>query len=311
MNRISDQLKTVSAIHITPFEKGTGRIDWIGLDMNIDFLLRNGVKVIVTGGNTGEFYSQTIEEVKAVTKRVVERVAGRALVVAGTGYSIDMAVDLGKHAQMLGCQAVMIHQPIHPYVSEGGAIAYFEKIMTSLEIPSIIYFKDHKVNDNVLRKLTHMKQLVGVKYAVNDLPRFAELVLNVPSEHEVVWICGTAEKWAPFFYQAGATGFTSGLVNLMPEKSLGMLEALQQNRLDEVWRLWQELLPFEELRAKYNNGNNVVVIKEAMEMCGLRAGSTREPVDALSGQDREEVRSMLANWRMLNRFAGETEEKTK
>lgn len=193
----------------------------------------------------------------------------------------------------------MIHQPIHPYITERGALSYFKKIVETLEIPSILYFKDANISDKVILELAPREKLVGVKYAVNDLPRFARLAREMPEEHHVTLICGTAEKWAPFFWYAGAEGFTSGLVNVYPEKSFEMLNALKSGDNRTVWKVWEEVLPFENLRAKYNAGNNVVVVKEAMEQLGLAAGVTREPVDPLDEQDRAEVTELLKKWKLL------------
>jgi 4-hydroxy-tetrahydrodipicolinate synthase len=293
------RFETISAISITPFYPDSKEIDWDGLEQNIHFLLDNGVKVIVPCGNTSEFYALTLDESKAQIKRVVEIVNGRALVLAGIGYGADMAIELGKNAQDAGADAVMIHQPIHPYITNRGAISYFNKIMDALDIPSVIYFKDPNLSDNVLKELAPREKLVAIKYAINDLQRFTKLVREVPKEHNVTWICGTAEKWAPFYFHSGAKGFTSGLINLYPQKSFELLTALQQGEQEIVWKAWEETLPFENLRAKYNNGNNVVVVKEAMNQLGLTAGVTREPVDPLDKDHCAEVTKILTSWGLI------------
>ncbi len=299
-SNFSERFSTISAINIVPFKNGTKEIDWKGLEENIQFLLKNKLEVIVPNGNTGEFYSLTLEEANNIIKEVVRLVDGNATVVAGVGYAVDTAIEMGRVAQKAGADCVMIHQPIHPYVTEKGAIDYFRNIIEALDIPSIIYFKDPNLSDNVLKELAPMEKLVGVKYAINDLPRFAKLVREVPKKHNIAWICGTAEKWAPFFFHTGAVGFTSGLVNLYPEKSFELLTALRENNNEIVWKAWSEVLPFENLRAKNNNGNNVVVIKEAMELLGLTAGITREPVASLGENDKKELSDILQSWKLTS-----------
>jgi len=296
---LAQQLQTVCAINLTPFRGEQREIDWDALEQNIRFLLDNGVKVIVPCGNTSEFFSLTLEEAKQEIERVVRWVDGRAVVIAGIGYGVETAVELGRHAQRAGADAVMIHQPIQPYITEKGAVAYYRKIMEALDIPSVVYFKDPNLSDDILKELAPVEQFIAVKYAINDLPRFARVVREIPKEHGITWICGTAEKWAPFFWHAGAVGFTSGLVNVHPEFSLGMLRALQQNDTDTVWNLWKQILPFEDLRAKYNSGNNVAVVKEALNLLGMKGGLLREPLDPLNESDREELKRMLTDWGLL------------
>ena len=305
----SRKLETISAIHITPFDETTRQIDWAALRANIEFLLENGAEVIVPCGNTGEFYALTVEEAKEVTKRVVEFVGGRAIVMAGIGYAVETAVELGRHAQEAGADCVMIHSPVHPYVTPQGALSYFRGIIEKLDIPSVLYWKDASLPDDLLLSLAALPNLAGVKYAVNDIPRFARTVRAASKSRRIAWICGTAEKWAPFFFNAGATGFTSGLINVHPALSKAMLQSLRERDWGTVWDLWEKALAFEELRAKFNNGNNVVVVKEAMERLGLRAGVAREPVSPLDEGDREQVAAILRGWGFIESDRRETKPK--
>ena len=299
---IKQRLESVCSINVTPFHPTSKSIEWNWLEENIEFLVKNGLDVIVPCGNTGEFYSLTLEEAKAVTKRVVEIVHGRAVVVAGIGYSLESAIDMGKFAQQVGADAVMIHQPIHPYVTDSGILAYYRGIIESLNIPSVVYFKDPNISDDVLKQMAVLKNFIGVKYAINDLPRFSKLISEFPKNANVAFICGTAEKWAPYFYFAGARGFTSGLVNVYPEKSFQLLRALQAGDAETMWAAWRDVIAFENLRAKYNNGNNVVVVKEAMNQAGLHGGVTREPVGPLDELDTTSVENILRTWGLLNKF---------
>lgn len=303
----SKKLETISGITITPFDKETKEIDWDGVKANVDFIIEKGIEVIVPCGNTSEFYALTLDEVKKETKKTVEYANGRAIVMAGIGYSADTAIELGNHAKEVGADCVMIHMPTHPFITTEGATEYFKKIIEAVDLPSVLYFKNPHLNDQILYDLAPLEKLVGVKYAINDLPRFRKVVSNLPKEHNVTLICGTAEKWAPFFYNAGATGFTSGLVSLYPEKSLELLHALRNNDMETAWRVWDEIVTFEDLRERYNNGINVAVIKTAMEYVGLNAGVTREPVEMLSGQDKKEVEELVDRWGLRIREPQETQ----
>ncbi len=291
-----EKLKTISGITVTPFNKNDQEIDWQGVEDNVEYLVDKGLKVIVPCGNTSEFYALTIEEANEETKRTVEIVDGRAIVVAGVGYSVKTAIEMGLEAKNNGAEAIMVHMPVHPYITSEGAKNYFEAIIKGVDMPTIIYFKDSHLDDEILVELTHLENFVGVKYAVNDLPRFSKVVEMMPADSNVAMICGTAEKWAPFYFMAGAVGFTSGLVNVYPEKSFEMLTSLQNDDYSKAMEVWHEIVEFEDLREKYNSGNNVVVIKESMELIGLKAGPTRAPVAPLASEDKERVYKMLKRW---------------
>lgn len=291
--QLMEEFRGVHAINVTPFREDR-TINYDHLGKNIDFLIDNGLRVVVPCGNTGEFYSLSVEEAKAVTRFVVERVGGRARVVAGVGHDLETAEEMALSAQHDGAGAIMIHQPIHPSLTAKGLVRYYTHIAQSLNIGVVLYVRREAVNQKVLSRVTALDNLVAIKYAINNLPLFGSLVQSI--ESSVVWVCGTAETWAPFFFAAGAEGFTSGLVNIAPEKSLAMLKGLKEGDQRLVQAVWKEILPLEKLRAKHHDGNNVTVIKEGMNLMGLPGGWVREPISELDEGDRQELVQILKAW---------------
>ena len=188
----------------------------------------------------------------------------------------------------------MVHQPAHPHLMAEGLIRYYTRIARGLHIGVALYVRHPAIDRDVLDRVTALDNVVAVKYAINDLPTFATTVQSV--DHPVAWVCGTAEMWAPFFFAAGAQGFTSGLVNVAPEKSLAMLAALRQEDRHSVMAVWKEVAPLEKLRASHHSGNNVTVIKEAMNLLCLPGGYVREPVGELNEADRQELVRILKTW---------------
>ncbi len=294
--KLAEQLRTVHAINVTPFREDRS-VDYDLLERNIEFLIASGLGVIVPCGNTGEFYALSVEEAQEVTRFVVEQVGGRTAVLAGIGYDLSTAREMALAAQGAGADAVMIHQPVHPYLMTGGLIRYYAGIARSVEIGVVLYARHEAIDREVLSRVADIENVLAIKYAINDLPRFADLVQTV--EAPVVWVCGTAEMWAPFFFAAGAEGFTSGLVNIAPEMSLAMLDGLRRGDAEAVRAVWRHVAPIERLRSKNHNANNVSVIKEGMNLAGLPAGLVREPLGELDEADRQELIQILRLWGKL------------
>ena len=294
--KLAERLRTVHAINVTPFREDRS-VDYDLLERNIEFLIANDLEVIVPCGNTGEFYALSVEEAKAITQFVVERVDGRVAVLAGIGYDLGTAREMALAAQEVGVDAVMVHQPVHPYLMTEGLVRYYAGIARSVEIGVVLYVRHKAIDREVLSRVAGIENVLAIKYAINDLPRFADLVQTV--EAPVVWICGTAELWAPFFFAAGAEGFTSGLVNIAPEMSLAMLAGLRRGDAASVRAVWRDVAPMERLRAKNRNGNSVSAIKEAMNLAGLPAGLAREPLGELDEADRQELIQILRSWGKL------------
>jgi 4-hydroxy-tetrahydrodipicolinate synthase len=84
------------------------------------------------------------------------------------------------------------------------------------------------------------------------------------------------------------------LVNVAPGISLAMQEALTQNDYGTAMQLWHQIKPYEDLRARRNNANNVSAVKEAMAQLGLCEATVRPPISELADNERAEVRQILA-----------------
>ena len=70
----------------TPFNSDLS-VDLEGVRTYTRFLIDRGIKVISPLGSTGEFFTLSAEEHRAVMKTVVEAAAGEAVVIAGAGHS--------------------------------------------------------------------------------------------------------------------------------------------------------------------------------------------------------------------------------
>jgi 4-hydroxy-tetrahydrodipicolinate synthase len=294
-NQLGTLLQSIVGINITPFNSDLS-VDFDALGKNLDFLLEQGIKVIVPCGNTGEFSSLTVEESLQIITFAAKRLKGKATLIAGVGYATDTAIKLAQQAEAAGYDGVMVHHPSHPYLSNTGYVDYVRSIAQKVKIAVIPYVRSARISNESLYELARMPNVVAMKYAVNDLQRFGDLVAHTPSDVEVTWVCGTAEGWAPFFFAAGASGFTSGLVNVAPQFSMKMLAALKSGDRTETIQLWKTIKPFEDLRARNESENNVSVVKEAMYQLGLGTRRVRPPISELTSQDRNRVRQILEGW---------------
>lgn len=296
---LATRFESVAVIHTTPFGPD-GAVDEDGLRRHVRFLVDNGVTTLVSNGNTGEFYSLTLQECYRVLEIVAEEVGSDVLLVAGIGHDPHTVVEMARHAQKTGAEAVMVHNPVHPYLMGEGLKAYFDRIAEAVAIGVIPYVRSAAMDIEVLTHIARHRNVVACKYAINDLQLFGDVVRALPTHQTgITWQCGTAEAWAPFFYTAGARGFTSGLANLAPEMSLDMLAALQRGDRERTMELWHAIRPFEAMRARHNSGLNVSVVKAAMEMVGLPSGGVRPPIAPLGPSERAELAAILEAWGIL------------
>jgi 4-hydroxy-tetrahydrodipicolinate synthase len=302
-----DELKrafaTVVAIPVTPFA-ADGSVDFATYARLLERMVDSGITVVTPNGNTSEFYSLTADEQRREIEVTAETVRGQSIVLAGVGYDAMTAAEMARFAASRGAQAVMVHLPVHPFKSDEGWVAYHKVVADAVpELAIVPYLRDATVRPQALAHLADLcPNFVAIKYAITNPVQFATTVHTVGADR-LAWICGVAESWAPFFWPGGAVGFTSGLVNLTTDYSLGMLVTLEAGDYAQAMSLWNTVRPFEELRARHHNGNNVSVVKEAMAQMGLCPATVRPPISELTHGEKAEVRQILVQFGLTESVA--------
>ncbi|MCW2135422.1 dihydrodipicolinate synthase family protein [Arthrobacter sp. VKM Ac-2550] len=295
-DQLRSQLAGVVAIPVTPFDSD-GNVDSDSYTKIISRMVEAGMEVITPNGNTSEFYSLTVQERQSCLELSVAAVGSAGTVLAGVGHSVPEAIEAATAAQQAGASAIMIHQPVHPYLSVEGWFDYHVAIANAVpQLGVVLYVRNPRIDGKTIARLADAApNLIGVKYAVADPVRFAT-VLRDCDRDEIVWIAGLAELSAPGYWAVGATGFTSGFANVAPALSLQLLQSLRASDKGSAMKIWELIQPFEELRALNDSEKNVSVVKESLAQIGLCRRDVRPPISVLDTRDRQLVKDMIVGW---------------
>ncbi|NHI88277.1 MAG: dihydrodipicolinate synthase family protein [Candidatus Thorarchaeota archaeon] len=294
--KFKEILRGFSVTTITPFSSDLSQVDVDGISTNIEFLRKNDVPLIIPNGNTGEFYSLSEDEWKLVLVSTLDAVGERATLMPGVGHSIKTALAQVDVARELGIPAVMIMYPKHVFVSEEGLFDYYRTILDAArDLSVVLYKRGPLLTDDLLHNLLTHSNFVGVKYAFGRIVDFARSVQKLGNG--IVWSCGSAERFAPFYFLAGAEAFTSGLCNFAPQITKKMFDAFKKKDFAEAMRIQRMITPFEDLREGRGSSNNVPVVKAAMDHNELRGGRCRPPIHSLSSRERLATISVISEWK--------------
>jgi 4-hydroxy-tetrahydrodipicolinate synthase len=166
---------------------------------------------------------------------------------------------------------------------------YWRRILDATSVPGVVY-KKRLPNDPALLEVIADPRVVACKYGDTDISRFADTV--AASSREMVWICGTAERHAPFFSAAGAKGFTSGLANFAPHLALGMQQALVEKDMDRALHLRAVCVELESIRSMHDDEFNVSAVKAALRALGVPVGRVRPPLREVDTATRRRIRAV-------------------
>jgi 4-hydroxy-tetrahydrodipicolinate synthase len=272
---LDQALTGISGILVTPYD-AAGEIAPQRLAPILDRALGAGLHMPVVNGNTGEFYALTTEEACTMVREVVSLVAGRAPVLAGVGRGIRDACRLAKASAEAGASALMVHQPPDPFVAPRGIVDYLKAVSDAADgLPIMLYLRNDAIGTKAIADLCAIEGVKGVKWATPNPLKLAEAI--AACDPSIVWVNGLAELWAPTLYAVGARGFTSGLINVWPERSVAIHAALDKGDYAAANALIAGMKVFEDIRAEEMSGTNVTGVKAALIALGRDCGPTRPP----------------------------------
>src|SRR3989304_8195927 len=151
---------------ITPFKNG--EVDYKKLKELVEFQIKNGINGIVPCGTTGESATLSFEEHEKVVGEVVNMVAGRILVLAGTGSNNTAeALRLTKHAKKVGADGALLITPYYNKPTPEGLYRHYKLIAEEEDIPILISNVPSRTGISILQetvaKLAEIKNIIGKK----------------------------------------------------------------------------------------------------------------------------------------------------
>jgi 4-hydroxy-tetrahydrodipicolinate synthase len=297
--KLRQALTGISGILVTPFDD-RDEVAPQRLSRIIDRAVGAGVHILVSNGNTGEFYGLTTAEAERMIHATAEIVGGRVPLLGGVGRSIKDACALARASRAAGASALMVHQPPDPFVAPRGVVDYVKRVAEAGGgLPLMLYLRNDAIGLDAIEQLCGIEGVAGVKWASPTPLRLAEAIRR--ADPAIVWVGGLAETWAPPLYAVGARGFTSGLINVWPERSVAIHAALDAGDYAGAAKFINGIAAFEELRANEQNGTNVTVVKAALQMMQADCGPTRPPSAwPLTASQAERLGKLLKDWQLVS-----------
>ncbi|MCW2309350.1 4-hydroxy-tetrahydrodipicolinate synthase [Rhodobium gokarnense] len=163
---------------VTPMKGGA--VDEKAFQDLIEWQIAEGTNGLVPVGTTGESPTLSHAEHKRVVELCIETTAGRVPVIAGAGSNNTAeAIDLAKHAESAGADAVLVVTPYYNKPSQEGLYRHFMAVDAAIGIPIIIYnIPPRSVVDMSVETMARLyndgSNIKGVKDATANLGRVSD-----------------------------------------------------------------------------------------------------------------------------------------
>lgn len=252
------------------------------------YFVAKGVKGVYVGGSSGECIYQSVEDRKITLENVMKAAEGKLTVIAHVACNNTKdSVELAKHAESLGVDAIAAIPPIYFHLPEYAIAKYWNDISaaapnTDFVIYNIPQLAGVALTMNLFAEMRKNPRVIGVKNSsmpVQDIQMFKQaagedyIIFNGPDEQ---FISGRV---------IGAEGAIGGTYGVMPELFLKLDELVKAGKMDEAREIQYAA---NEIIYKMcsAHGNMYGVIKAILKINeGMDLGGVRDPLPALIESD--------------------------
>ncbi len=282
---------------VTPFKNGS--LDEKAFRELVDWQIAEGTNGLVPVGTTGESPTLSHDEHMKVVEWCIEQAKGRVPIVAGSGSnSTKEAIELSKHAEKAGADAVLIVTPYYNKPTQEGLYQHFKAINDAIGIPIIIYnIPGRSVIDmsvDTMKRLFELKNIAGVKDATANVLRVSDQRAAMGEGfNQLSGEDGTALG----FMAHGGHGCISVTSNVAPRLCAEFQAACLKGDYSAALKLQDKLLP---LHHNLFIETNPAPAKYALSVLGKCADTVRLPMVPLSEKSKTAVRQAMVHAGLIN-----------
>ena len=287
--RKGSEFAGLSVAIVTPFSDG--EVDYAKLREQLEFQIAAGTKCIVPTGTTGESPTLSHDEHERVISEVIQCVAGRAKVMAGTGSnSTAEALRLTRRAAAEGADATLQVAPYYNKPTQEGLYQHFKAIAEDVDIPVCVYNipgrTGKEIDVETIQRLADLPGITTVKEATGKLDQCSAIL----STTDLTVLSGDDSLTLPMM-AVGAEGVISVVGNLVPSAMIEMVNAAAEGDFATARAHHHRL--FALCSNMLGLATNPIPVKAAMQLVGRDSGELRLPMTPLDEADLSTLRETL------------------
>lgn len=277
--------KGTATAMITPFYDNGG-VNFDAFGRMIEYQIENGTDALVVLGTTGEPATMSEDEKTAVMKYAVEKIAGRAKVIFGTGSNCTAhAVEASIKAEKMGADGLLAVTPYYNKCTQKGIVEYYKAICSAVKIPVIAYNVPARTGVNIqpatAEQLSYIENMAGIKEACGNMEQICETMRRIRPRMDLY--SGDDNLNLPIL-AIGGSALISVVSNIAPKEVKELATLMEECRLKEANELQDRLLPL--IDACFTEVNPIPV-KAGCSMIGLDAGIPRAPLTELEDAHKQ------------------------
>ncbi len=278
---------------VTPFT-ADGGVDYAAGADFAEWLLANGSDGLVVEGSTGEAATMTAEEKFKFMETIVERVGGKAPIVAGAGTNCTAStIELVQKMEAIGVDGVLVVGPYYNKPTQEGYYQHFAAVAKSTKLPIIVYNVPGRTGGNiapetVARLAKDFGNIVAIKEAAGNVAQTAELYRLLPEDFTIY--SGDDGLILPFM-AVGASGLISVLGNVNGKILQDLMQAYSEGHVKEAADINKIMVP--QAKVMFIESNPIPIKAAVTKVTGINAGAPRLPLTPLTAAGEAKLDAVL------------------
>ena len=277
---------------ITPFTDGA--VDVGRFRSHVRHQIDAGADAIFAACGTGEFFSLTPDELDLVVAEAVREAAGAVPVFSGVGYGTAIAVDLARRAARAGADGLLLLPPYLVAAEQGGLLQHIRTVAEATDLPMVPYQRDNaQFSVDTVVRLAALPTVAGLKDGVGRLDFLSFVRARLGDDFPIVNGLPTAEMSALPLSGIGVSGYSSAVLNFLPEVASAFRAALDAGGAQEAHRLLTGFFePWVALRDEAK-GFAVALVKAGVDLRYGGVGPVRPPLTEPDDSQRRRLSDLI------------------
>ena len=273
------KLEGVYSVLPTPFADN-GDVDEAGLRRVVELFIAAGVNGVTALGVTGEVARLDDAERAKVLEIVLDQVAGRIGVVAGTSADgTRTCIQYSRHAKAAGATAVMVSPPRMPKLNSEAVVRHYIALAEAVDVEIVVqdyppisgYTMEPALLARVAREIPRART---IKLEDPPTPFKTSRILEQAAGLDVRIFGGLGGVFLLEELMAGATGAMTGFA--FPEVLVKIVAQYQAGDIDSAADVFYRAVPL--MRFEFQEGIGMAIRKEVLRRRGaLTSATTRAP----------------------------------
>ena len=284
------KFKGIMPALVTPLTK-EGKVNEGVLSELIEHLMRQGADGFYIGGATGEGISLPKATRMQLAEASVSSVGKRKpTIVHIAATEFPDALELARHAEASGADAISAIPPIFYKYGEGEVYDYYKALAGAVSIPLMVYFSpaaSFPITADFAARLFEIDNVTAIKWTSSDY--YGMMRLKDLTKGEMNIINGPDEMLL-MGLSAGADGGIGTTYNFMLPRIRRVYECFLDGKIDEA-----RAAQIEANRIIYAllKSSTIPATKVALEAMGFAVGDAAFPFPAYSQNERREIIARL------------------